>query len=134
MKNSKKLLIVLLAVYLMILGGLTVCSNQILQMTLPEVCAEGVNAQSVNGTYYNMVIRLTSVCYGNNGNPYVMVLETRETPLGKRMFVCHVPVSILEKDAELELVAVEGALERNDLIVYQGEMQLEDGEQVRIMK
>lgn len=129
--KRKKIIRLLAVIYLVLLAALTLFSNQILMATLPQVTSGRANSRTVNGTYYNYVLPLDAVFTDQDGS-CVFVLETRETPLGDRNYLRRVPVSVLDRDIEKNLVAVDGAITTVEQIVTSAKTTPKDGMQVRI--
>lgn len=133
-QNRKKIILRTAVCYFILLAVLTFASDWILKKALPTVEVQLAAGGYINNTYYNIVLDREAVQYDENGELYVLIVESRDSPLGTRYIVRRIPVTMPDWEAEVNMAAVEGAIEWDEMVVRRTGSVLESGDQVRIRK
>ena len=127
--NKRKIVVVILAIYLFVLAILTICSSEILKRSLPQVPVMSVQSMYLDGEYYDQVVMQKSVQYGENGASFVWVVEMRQTPLGDRNYIKKIPITIRYQNSEKTFCAIEGAIPEEAKVVCES-LELKEGEEI----
>ena len=64
--KKRKIVVVILAIYLFVLAILTICSSEILKRSLPQMPVMPVQSMYLDGEYYDQVVMQKAVQYGEN--------------------------------------------------------------------
>ena len=128
----KKILTIILVLYLVMMALLTILSSEIMQWSLPQVQVTQAMQLQLDGKYYNQVFSSSSILIDDNGNKYVWSIDTRQTPLGDRHYVTSIPVTIIFNDSSGQFVAVEAAINETTKIVSESQTTLKQNDEVRI--
>lgn len=132
--KRKKILVVILALYLLVMAKLTIFSNEILQVTLPQVQVTEIRSMYFEKIYYDQVVAKEAIQYGEKGSTFIWAIEEKQSPLGIRKYVKIIPVSIIAQNNEKKLCAIEGAISLQMKIVFSFDRELKEGQEVSVVK
>ena len=112
----KKMFLILLLFYLIVLAVLTFISNDLQLKAAPCADVVSVSAAWFDGVYYDMVVPKKAVKSDENGQ-FVFCMEERNTPLGKRTMAHKRYISIKHEDLSSECFAISGPVTLSDKIL-----------------
>lgn len=129
MSEKQKIVLILAIGYVIILGILTLFSNQLMKASLPEVNTYRVTNTYISGEYYDTVVSKECISFDEEG-AIIYELVERDTPLGTRYYVRKQRIEIRAEDERM--AAVRPVLDWKTQIIQNSSRELEDGMQVNV--
>ena len=78
---------------------------------------------------YDIIVPKSAVMSDNNGS-FVLIIESKSSPLGNRYFARRVPVEVIAEDDSFR--AVSGSLGNGDFVITNSSTKINSGDQVRL--
>lgn len=129
MSEKQKIVLILAIGYVIVLGILTLFSNQLMKASLPEVNTYRVTNTYISGEYYDTVVSKECISFDEEG-AIIYELVERDTPLGTRYYVRKQRIEIRAEDERM--AAVRPVLDWKTQIIQNSSRELEDGMQVNV--
>lgn len=129
MSKKQRIVAVTAAVYMAVLGILTICSDVIMKMNLPQITYSESTSGYVSGKWYETIVPNSCIFDADTGCVIYELVE-KETPLGIRYYVNQRRVEIKAEDEHS--TAIIPHLEDKTRLVNSSTKELSDAVQVML--
>ncbi len=125
MNKKRGIILSCLTGYLLLLAGFTLFSKSVMEKTVPYVGAAEIHGNYIGGMYYDKVLPMETIEFKTTGACVYELIE-RSTPLGQRLYLKRVYVTILEMSPERTFAALSMSLSPGEKVAVPLNDELED--------
>jgi len=123
--KRKRILLILLGAFLLVMLILTFCSNTVLKRSVPGVDTGNISGGYCDGVFYEKTVPFGAL-FSDDNSFYIFEIIERDTPLGVRYYLNRVNAVVLCRDYKAKTAGIATAAEINCRILIDTEVEVND--------